>query len=102
MRMNQNEPCPLCRASIRREVKAHPDRSSDIIDCVDCGVYEIGRATRATLGSLRDEPFIHAKVIRIQPANENGYVFQYPSGALIPDHPWLVGRRPTLASSTDR
>lgn len=91
---DQQAPCPLCRATIRREMKAHPDRSADIIDCMGCGIYEIGRSTRAALRKLRDEHYTRAMINRIRPANEQGFVFHYPSGALIPDHAWLEGRRP--------
>lgn len=84
--------CPLCKGVIRREEKAAPDLSADFIECASCGIYEIGRSTRAQLQTnLRDEAFIRALSSRIRPANEKGFVFRYPSGALIPGHPWLNG-----------
>lgn len=85
--------CPLCRIRPRRTEKV-PDINAHLIDCGDCGIYEIGGTTRAQLSTrLRDEAFIGSMIRRIRLANAKRLLFHYPSGATTANHPWLEPRR---------
>ena len=86
-----DQSCCLCGKAARREEKVEA-RSLYVIDCENCGVYQVGGTSRARLRTLRDERDISSTIKRIGAANAKGYVFCYPDGTLIAGHPWLSAR----------
>lgn len=82
--------CPFCGAFARQHKKSHPDTSADDIDCARCGIFRIARGTRMAEQKRRDRGDERDPRRDIRAANESGFVYCYPIGKLIPDHPWIA------------
>ena len=90
--------CPLCEVVARRHMKAHLDRNADVFDCEGCGIFEIGRSTQKALHRARGRGTFRDHSRDIRSANERGFLYGYPGGELIRDHPWVVNQRGDTAS----
>ena len=86
--------CEFCGKRPRRRFRPVAEKTMDIVDCANCGVFEIGGTSSAQLKALSTEASRAPELAMIREINRRGFIHVVSGTQSIKDEWDLLPQKP--------